>query len=111
MIRKFKSVNGTYSWSDIKKNHSRLRYWVIFPQGIDRVIRGHEAFMTSIPVKTLKKALKVAKKYDAPIIEQIISCRLGKWCIKEFITPPYFHLTTDQIWDLYKEKPSIKWRG
>jgi hypothetical protein len=81
-MKKFIRDDKKYTLSEIKKANSRLVYWINLDNSIETIEYGHKCMKNFFVAKTMKKALKIAKKYKAKNFERLIECDLGRWCIK-----------------------------
>jgi hypothetical protein len=87
-MRTFERDGKVYTPAQIRRANPRIVYWVYFPQGIERYQFQSQTGYTVVEIsglmraKTLKKALKLALRYNSAWIERIVVCDLGQWPVK-----------------------------
>jgi hypothetical protein len=112
MKNKYSAKDGSYvSLKQIKKANSRIYYWVILPQGFERNHDGGTTYASALFADTMKQALRISRKYNAPYFERVLRSDLGNWTIREFVNVRFKGMKRDAIWENYKEVPSIKITG
>lgn len=110
MTRKFfKSANredvGYYKWSDIRKAKPHLVYWVVLPQGTRRTTEHGVMYTNMIQCRNKKQANRIAERYDAPYVERLIVCKLGRWPIGIYFRYP--GKTEEELYDEWRKRPEI----
>jgi hypothetical protein len=100
--------NEIYYPKDIRRANPRIIYWVIFPQGVVKKTKDCDSFCNLMVARTLKKARRLASKYNAAEIQKMIQCDLGRWQIASIVNNGDNNLTDDELWNKYKDLPEIK---
>ena len=75
-----KTYSG-YSLHDVKKSNSRIIYWILLEESLEFKHKGYTTWTNFLEAKTVKKAFKLARKYNAYRIERLIDSDIGRWCI------------------------------
>jgi hypothetical protein len=105
-MRKFytTSPDTFYLWRDIRKAKPKIVYWVILPQGTRRTNKHGVMYTSIIQCRNKKQANRIAERYDAPYIERLIVCKLGRWPIGIYFR---YRGTEQELYDEWRNKPEI----
>jgi hypothetical protein len=96
---------GYYKWSDIRKAKPKIIYWVILPNGARRTDKYGVMYTSMIQCRNMKQANRIAKRYDAPYVERLIVCKLGRWPIGIYFRYP--GKTQEELWVEWRKRPEI----
>ena len=86
------------------KTKPKISYWVILPQGVKTLEKDYTSYSAMMVAKTFKQALKLLKKYNAPMIEVIETGKTKRVCSHSY----YLHgKSYEELYDEYSKLPQI----
>lgn len=99
------SENDFYLWRDIRMARPKIVYWVFLPNGLSRTAKRGVMHTNMIQCRNMKQANKIAERYDAPYVERLIVCKLGRWPIGIYFRYP--GKTEEELWVEWRKRPEI----
>ena len=98
-------TDGNYhSFKELMRTRTKLYYWVVIPQGVVKHTKRSSWYSKTIEARTLKMALRLQKRYNAPIVEKVIYGPYGRFIIRKTFFDPR---PEEQIWLDARNLPEI----